>query len=251
MSIVRVAVVCLGLLLASVVRAEIKVYDVDFKYQREVYEALNEILVRDPAFAGPGTAFGRVELLPTGQIVVDTAPATQAQIEQLLAAVAARQTDVSPSARLRYWAVLGSPAAEAAGDTPSMLSDVLAELERVHGDLTFRVLGTATLVTESGQEGEVEGRPLTVRQRAYVQGDTASAEIAMRLTIRERFEPELDNAGNVNVFATTRVEETAQELNLNVTLNRGEFLVLGENTIQTPGGIDGTLFYIVNWPAAE
>src|SRR5690606_36794275 len=127
---IRMAAVCLGHLMAAGARADVRVYDVDFKYQREVYAALSEILVRDPAFRVAGSAFGRVELLPSGQIVVDTAPETHAQIEQLLAAVEARQVEVPPSARLRYWVVLGSGAADAdGGEPPSALSEVLDELE--------------------------------------------------------------------------------------------------------------------------
>jgi len=247
MSSIRIAAACLGLLLAGGVRADVKVYDVDFKYQQEVYVALREVLVADPAQAVVGgmAAYGRVQLLPTGQILVDARPETHEQIERLLAAVAARQVDVPPPprARFRYWVVLGSRAAESGGDpAPSVLSEVLGELERVHGNLTFSALGTATLVTESGQEGEVLGHPLAVAQTAHVQGETASAEIRIRLLI---VEPPRGGAA----FSTER--ETEQELELDVTLERGEFLVLGENTVRTPGGIDGTLFYIVHWPAGE
>jgi hypothetical protein len=128
-----------------------------------------------------------------------------------------------------------------------MLSEVLDELERVHGDLMFRVLGTATLVTESGQQGRVEGQPLAVTQRAYVQDETASAEIEMELIIRETFVPSLPEGANA--LTTTQERDTRQALNLNVTLQQGEFLVLGENTLETPGGLEGTLFYIVHWPA--
>ena len=35
---------------------------------------------------------------------------------------------------------------------------------------------------------------------------------------------------------------------LNVTLERGEFLVLGESTVRT-FQLDGTLFYIAHWPS--
>jgi hypothetical protein len=35
-------------------------------------------------------------------------------------------------------------------------------------------------------------------------------------------------------------------ISLRTTLNRGEFVVLGENHVQA-GGIDGPVFYIVHW----
>jgi hypothetical protein len=238
MPLVRIAAVCLALLFAASARADLQIYDVDFKYQREVYEALRGILVNNPGNAMPGSAYGRVEQLPTGQILVDAAPNTHVQIARLLEAVRARQVDVAPRVTLRYWVVLGGAAAEERDRTPDALSDVLTELERVHGDLSFRVIGTATLVTESGQEGEVDGLPLSVMQRAYVQGDTATAEIEMRLRIVQ-----------LAVYANGPMVQEP-ELTLNVTLQRGEFLVLGESTVRTDD-LDGTLFYIVHWPEGD
>jgi hypothetical protein len=83
-------------------------------------------------------------------------------------------------------------------------------------------LGTATVVSESGQEGEVAGTPLSVRQEAHVQGDTLNAEIRI-------------------------VVSPIGELEVTTPLKRGEFVVLGDST-QQGGGVDGTFFYIVHWP---
>jgi hypothetical protein len=42
---------------------------------------------------------------------------------------------------------------------------------------------------------------------------------------------------------------------LNTSLAPNEFVVVGENTIRNsdrvPDGIDGTIFYIVQWPVAK
>jgi hypothetical protein len=204
----------------------------------------------DPGTArAAGLTYGRVQLLPTGQIVVDTAPETHAQIEELLAAIKARQTDATPRVTLRYWVVLGTSAAQPPpGDTPPpILNDALAELSRVHGDLTFRVLGTATLVTESGQHGEVESQPLGAAQRVYVRGQTASAAIRLEFVEPRPVPPRMANQQG---FLQTIPDPYVGNINLNVTLERGEFLVLGESTVRT-FQLDGTLFYVAHWPASE
>jgi hypothetical protein len=259
MSKIHVAVTCLGLLLAANAAAEIRTYDVDFKYQQEVYGALVNILNVDPGTsAAAGLAYGRLQLLPTGQIVVDTAPETHAQIEELLAAIRERQTDATPRVTFRYWAVLGTSEDNEPGNQPppnrsvaqaaqlGFLSDVLDELMRVHGNLTFRVLGTASLVTESGQEGEVRSEPLGAKQLVYVQGQTASAEIEVNYV--ERTVPVMRQEQNQPIFTTFSPYEG--KIALNVSLERGEFLVLGESTVRNQQ-LNGTLFYIVHWPAEQ
>ncbi|HEY7671051.1 MAG TPA: hypothetical protein VIC71_02455 [Gammaproteobacteria bacterium] len=247
MSKIHPALGCLGLLLAANASAEIRTYDVDFKYQQEVYGALVHLLNVDPGISAPaGLAYGRLQLLPTGQIVVDTAPETHAQIEELLAAIRERQTDATPRVTFRYWAVLGTSADNQPGNPPPpILNEVLAELRRVHGDLAFRVLGTASLVTESGQEGEVASEPLGAKQRVYVQEQTASAVIELNYverTVPTRIEP------NPRAFTTFSPYEG--KIALNVSLERGEFLVLGESTVRNQQ-LNGTLFYIVHWPAEQ
>ena len=121
---------------------------------------------------------------------------------------------------------------------PSVLNDVLAELERMHGDLTFRVIGTAALATESGQKGEISGPTLSVEQTAYVQGDTLNADIRMILQARV--------GGPAGPAPTSSIGN----LTVRTTLGRGQFVVVGENAAQG-GGLDGPVFYIVHWPANE
>jgi hypothetical protein len=149
---------------------------------------------------------------------------------------------------LRYWVVLGTSAAQPPpGDTPPpILDDVLTELKRAHGNLTFRVLGTATLVTESGQHGEVESQPLGAAQSVYVRGQTASAAIRLRF-VESRPPLPARTLEQQQVFQTIPGPYSGN-INLNVTLERGEFLVLGESTVRTLQ-LDGTLFYIAHWPA--
>jgi hypothetical protein len=242
MTRIRLAAVGLFLLISSNAWGDLRTYDVELQYRQEVVAALKGVLLDSPGNLGSSSTaarYGRVQLLPSGQILVDAAPDTLEQVEAVLRAVRERPAGAAPRVSLRYWAVLGTRAganaADASGTTPPprVLSGVLAELERFHGELAFRVIGAAAVVTESGQPGVVEGNPFSVEQTAYAQGQTVNANIGMSL---ER------------VDATNPVQGFFEgELEVRATLQRGEFVVLGESTLQA-GGLDGTLFYIVHWP---
>jgi len=236
----RLLAIGLPLLIASNAWADLRTYDVDSQYRQEVFAALNSVLIADPNLASGASSYGRVQLLPSGQILVDAEPDTLVQIEAVLKAIKERPATAAPRVSLRYWVVLGSPPGTTMTATPdstrppSGLQEVLTELKQFHGELAFRVIGAAAVVTESGQQGEVEGNPLSVEQTAYVQGKTVNANIGMSL---ERVDP------------TNPIQGFFEgELEVRATLQRGEFVVLGESTLQG-GGLDGTLFYIVYWPA--
>jgi hypothetical protein len=239
MTSIRLPAIALALLISGNAHADLQTYDVDPQYQQEIYEALRRIL--EPQ--GQPTQ-GRVQLLPTGQILVNASVETLSQVEQVLQAIRTRSTPAAPRVALRYWGVLGTrrgdAAANAVGSTPpAALDDILGELRRLHGELTFRVIGAAAVVTSSGQQGVLEGATLSVEQTAHVQGDTLNADISMQL-IGIAPPP-------IGVF-------NGGELDLRATLKRGEFVVLGESYFQRgaiePGPdpiIQGPVFYIVHW----
>jgi hypothetical protein len=180
---------------------------------------------------------GRVQRLPSGQIVVNASPETLDQVDQVLQAIRARPVPAAPRVELRYWAVLGSRAAVTnppGTATPNALGPVLAELERLHGDLMFRVIGMAAVATDSGQNGEVKGTTLDVSQRVFVQGESLNASIRMNLR-------------NVGLGTQTNEVNVRGEIAVQTTLRRGEFVVLGQSEV-VGGGLDGPLFFIVNWP---
>jgi hypothetical protein len=227
----RHALIVLGLALlaSSTARADLKTYDVDAQYRQEVYAALQRILNNG---AGDGKTPGMVELLPTGQLLVNGPPEALTQVEAVLASLRARPVDAAPRVTLRYWAVLGSrdasnAAAYPGSAPPPVLNPVLAELKPLHGELVFRVIGAAAVTTESGQPGQVNGTAFDVEQRAYVQGDTLNAWIEMELrgTVPS---PDGYELGSLEV---------------QTTLRRGEFVVLGESNFR-----DGPIFFIVHWP---
>jgi hypothetical protein len=239
MTRLRLSIVALLCLISTSAWADLRTYDVDFQYRNEVYSALRSLLWATTETIRVGNTYGRVELLPSGQILVNADPATLEQVDQLLRAIRARPAAATPRVTLRYWAVLGTPPGTAVtarpGSTrpPTGLQEVLTELKRFHGELQFQVLGTAVIVSESGQSGRVTGTPLSAEQTAHVQADTLNAEIRMTLAPVGRLE-------------------------VRTSLKRGEFVVLGESTQQSSQqgqqgsqegvGFDGTLFYIVHWP---
>jgi hypothetical protein len=232
------------LLLSGPAWADLKTYDVAPEHQEEIFSALNNILNSSAPGVVTGASYGRVQLLPSGQILVNAEPETLQQVEQVLDAIRARSATAAPRVSLRYWGVLGirpqdAPADAIGSPPPAALNDVLGELRRLHGELTFRVIGAAGVVTNSGQYGEIEGATLSVEQTAHVQGDTLNAQISMQL-IGIAPPP-------IGVF-------NGGEIDLRTTLRRGEFVVLGESYFQSgaiePGPdpvIKGPVFYIVHW----
>lgn len=242
----RKALLLAGLFFSLNAAAELKVYDVDPKYRQEVYSALRGVLMRehDPK--------GSVELLPTGQILIDTDAANHAQVVTVLDAISAHQAEAAPRVTLRYWAVLGSPTGAQEADIPDMLADTVDELRRVHGDLAFRVVANASLLTESGQSGNMSGDRFSVSQLAYVQGETLNADLRINyeyLVETGRFD---SNAEGVNPFATMQRRQLGVQIN--TSMAQDEFVVVGENSVDIETGddaIQGTIFYIVHWPAAE
>jgi hypothetical protein len=233
MARLRLPAAALALLIATAARADLRTFDVDPQYQQEVFAALTDVLTPDPQRGLIMAAHGRVELLPSGQILVNADAATLEQVERVLQAIRSRPADAAPRASLRYWAVLGADAASNIGTpAPAALDDVLAELSRMHGEREFRVLGSAALTTASGQAGELDASTLSIDQLIYVQGDTLNAQISMEL--RAVAPPPM-----------VGVLEVA-ELALRTTLQRGEFVVLGESEVQT-ANLRGPIFYIVHW----
>ena len=76
---------------------------------------------------------GKVELLPTGQILIDAAAEKQAEIAALLDSIASRSVAETPTITLRYWVLFGVVGAEQQTAVPPMLDGVVREWESAHG----------------------------------------------------------------------------------------------------------------------
>jgi hypothetical protein len=233
---IRFLIIGFVMLFSSNAWADLRTFDVDPRYSQEIFRALQNILT--PTGNPLVPTQGHVQLLPSGQILVNASPEALEQVEQVLQAIRSRRVDAAPRVELRYWAVLGSRESVAnppGAPVPSVLGPVLAELERLHGDLTFRVIGAASLTTESGQLGTVDGTTLDVAHTAYAQGESLNARINM----------ELRNSGQLGPETALR-----GEIEVQTALRRGEFVVLGQSEL-VGGGLDGPVFFIVHWPEAE
>jgi len=223
------------LLVAATAYADTAVYDLDAKNAKEIADAISHVIAAR-CTAGPSVApvnqqMCRVELLPTGQLLVEAPAAAQGQLAAVLKAVVARSATPAPRVTLQYWVIYGEPGKPDAADASlKPLSTVLQQLKRVHGDLGFSVQDTATITTQAGTNARAGGGSLEVNQNLRASGDG------------------LDLVTQIS-FARKPV---VHSLNVNVTIKRGEFLVLGERTTPGEPGKDqpekpGMLFYVVHW----
>lgn len=220
------------LLLAATASAEVAVYDLDAKNAKEIAAAIANVL-QAQCTAGPSPnpvtnqTMCHSELLSTGQLLVEAPASSQARIAAVLQTIAARDASPTPTVTLRYWVIYGEPGKpDDAGLEP--LASVLAQLERVHGELGFSVEDFSGITTQSGANGSAAGGPLQINQTVRANGDSADA--AIRLSFSR---PPL-----------------SQNLNVDVTIRRGEYLVIGERSTGEPDN-RGRLFYVVHWPQGE
>jgi hypothetical protein len=210
------------LVFSTWVHAEMKVYDVEPGYRQEVFDALSNILGPGGPMGGPP---GRVELLPSGQILVDSSPERHEEILAVLNAIDRQAPPDTPSVSLRYWVLFATAGAQDDGEVPPILSGVVRELESARGDLNFTVLDTASLVGRPDRHAVLESETLEIAHRVYPNGSRVNAEIV--------------------------ISHEYQEISMNVTLERGEFLVLSEATVENEAGTRGTLAFVVHWPAGD
>ena len=230
------------LLLAATASADTALYDLDAKNAKEIAEAIGRV-VEAQCIAGPtqvpvtNASMCRVELLPTGQLLVEAPAASQAQVATVLKAIAARSASPTPRITLQYWVIYGEPGKPNAADASlKPLSAALQQLERVHGDLAFSVQDTATITGQAGTSAGIKGGVLQVSENLRPRDDGLDlmAQISFRL-------PPIPGESG-----------PPQSLSVSVTIKPGEFLVLGEQTTRrfSDAKVDaqGTLFYIVHWP---
>jgi hypothetical protein len=220
------------LLLVTAASADIAVYDLDAKNAKEVADALSHV-VENKCFSvlqnGNSVNLCRVELLPTGQLLVEAPPDSQSQIGAVLKAIAAKSASPTPRVTLQYWVIHGEPGKpDAASAALKPLDAVLQQLERAHGELGFSVQDTATITAQSGTSAMAAGGALQIGERVRATGD--SVDLSAQLSFTQ--------------------QPMSQSLNVDVTIKRGEFLVLGERTAGEPDA-SGMLFYVVHWPQGQ
>ena len=185
--------------------------------------------------------------MPTGQLLVTAPEAAQAQIATALKAIAAHNATPTPRVTLQYWVIYGEPRKpKAPAVALKQLDSVLQQLERTYGELGFSVLDSMTLTTQSGTNASSVGGALQINQR--VRANTDSVSVAIQLT----FSPV--HAGPAGADAAAEAVAAAalvaQGLNVEVTIRRGEYLVLGDRTTGEPDQ-SGRLFFVMHWPQGQ
>lgn len=230
-------------LVVGTASADTSLYDLPAKNAKEIAEALGHVLTAQCTSNNGATNPGmcRVELLPTGQLLVEAPAASQAQVAAVLKAITARSAAPAPRATLQYWVIYGAPGKSDASDgSLKPLNAVVQQLKRVHGELGFSVLDTVSITTQSGTSGGSRGGSLNVNETLHASGDDLDLSASLQFAPRPLF-------GDLNV-----------NLSVSVTIKRGEFVVLGERTAVEvqgePGKGDldvrqkpGMLFFVVNW----
>lgn len=215
--------IALGLLVVTLgARAELRTYNVDSAYRDEVSFALHEIFARP---FGPNPPPARVQRLPNGQLLIDASPEMHEQIAAVLEAIRENSPPASARLTLRYWVVRGTAGVQGSTNADlEALAPVLAELEDVHGDLSFEILDAASLMSQSGGEASVFGEPLRVEQRTFYDGSIVNAHLELGY----------------------HTEQLDERLEADFSIAPGEFLVLSERGASTDDE-QSLLFYIVHW----
>ncbi len=234
----------LGLLLiAATASADTAVYDLDVSNAKAIAEALGRVLTAQ-CMSGPKDALAnpaicQVDLLPTGQLLVEAPAASQAQVATVLKAIAARSAKPVPQVTLQYWVLYGEPGKPDATDgSLKSINAVLQQLKRSHDELGFSVQDTVSMTSQFG--GVSKGGPLTVNETLRPRGD------------------DLDLVASLAFAPRPLISDLNVSLNVSVTIKRGEFLVLGERTaVEVHAGekdqpVDvrqkpGMLFFVVHW----
>ena len=237
MSAVRLLFAAAALSFCLPLSAATRVYDVDPAYRQEVMSVLMRLLdvPNDPARSG------KVEILPNGQLVVDTASdERQDEVAAILASIARNRPAETPSVSLRYWLIGSDPDAGTA--PPPILSGVLSELAAVHGPQTFRVLASATVTGRAGDGAYYANPPWVIDQTANVNNERLNAEIYVGINI-------LSGSGE-NEFIVLGGNPAQRALDVEVSFAPGQFLVLGSGS--APGTQkDGLSAIVVQWPGVE
>ena len=223
--IARILVAAVCILVAAPALCEMQLYDVQAEYRQEVYEALKGILRSDADPVENPHEYGQVKMLPNGQILIDAAADKQVEIAALLSKIASRSAPETPTIALRYWVLFGTRGTENASALPPMLTRVVREWEAAHGDLGVTVLDVARVVGRSGHHTALQGKRMEIYQKAFASHNKINAEI--------------------------KIQHLYQELEVEVSLERGDFLVLGENTVENDEGVLGTVMFVVHWPSGD
>jgi hypothetical protein len=233
--VLRTILILLGALMALRAHAETRLHELPPENPEEVAGAVAAALQANCANREINC---RAQALPNGQLLVEAPADAQTEVAAVLQAIAQRSQASSGPVRttLHYWAVLGV-AGEPDSDQASLrpLQPALTQLEQLSGPLGFTIVDRVTLTIVPYGRAGISGRRagLNVNQNTnQVSESEMSASLALTYT-------------SLGAGANAQIAEEVS-MSVEMTLQRGEFLVLGERKLSAEDG--RSMFYVVHWP---
>jgi hypothetical protein len=223
------------LLAASPAIADLQIHTLPRDQSREVADALKAVL---PALCHELEVECAAENLPDGQLLIEAPAGVQGQVAAVIRSIEERNAGPTPRLTLNYWVisgVRGAPDSDPAALRP--LGSVLAQLERLNGELGFSVVDKRSVTSNSGGTASLAGSSWNIEQDATVIDTQLNARIMFQLSL---------SANGQDPSAVVY----NQRYDAEVTLDRGEFLVLSEASASNPVQ-DDMFFVVVHWPEAE
>jgi hypothetical protein len=161
---------------------------------------------------------------PDGLVVVLAPEGLQEGVRRLITELESKDLDLGPAkpVEVTYWLVLARPPKGAGPADDPRLQEIRGALETVNtrqGPLRFELLERITASGLPGERSEVRGHLAEVRQRISTTGSAIVGDLEVQVQVRPR------PAG----------------ISTRVTLEPGQFLILGESGMDG----DGQLLYVI------
>ncbi len=200
-------------------------YDVRPEIAKEVEGALTTAL--SPVNGFP---YGRVNLSPSGQLLVVAPPSIQQGVEQILKEVASRKPAATPSIRFEAWLVTASPGAPT--DSPSLteIEPALRAVEQSKGSAHFELLEKLSTQTQAGQNSSVQGERTSLSVTGSLRRDSKDQPVIAALVV---LNTHISHGG------------PPPSIKAQTELRPGELLVLGQSSLSEGADADRALYYIV------
>src|SRR5215467_1923743 len=141
---------------------------------------------------------GRSAVTPDGKLAVLATPGVQSGVETLVEEATKHPLVVEQTIELRYWVLLGRPAASPQPLPPGLkeVEPALAEIQRTLGPQSFTVAEHVRLSSINDSDGRVDSGDLHVDQKAAQVSERVYAQIGIHyakgeaIDTRVRLEPD-------------------------------------------------------------
>lgn len=232
----RRLLITLLMLLAFSANAEIRLYEVAKGQEAQISEALTAVLSLPDERGNPS---GVIELLPGGQLLVNTTPELHADIEALIAALKDTPYVAERNYRIRFWILFvpDSPDAEFSRESPldePMLSQALQQ----------QYAGREPLVLINASAESVANRNANLRLlQGHISYRLRSGHSGLSIETEASLRPREGNPDRTDMWD---LASAANWNNVQALLQPDEYLVLAE-TNQILEQQPGRLLLVIQW----